>query len=270
MRGIASRARARGQSTGLVPTMGALHEGHLSLVRRAAAENSLTVVSVFVNPIQFDDQEDLASYPGTLADDAEAAFSAGADIVFAPSAKEMYPEGFSTYVDMTGVSGRLCGASRASHFRGVLTVVSKLFGICMPDRAYFGEKDAQQLAVVQKMAAELCMNVEVIGCPTVREGDGLAMSSRNARLSAQERASARCLYRALCEAKACFSSGETDAGALTATLRAVIEKETLPRIDYVEIVDPFTFEAVPVAREGDLIALAVYFGETRLIDNMRL
>ena len=270
MKERAAQARAGGQSIGLVPTMGALHEGHLSLVRRAASENGLAAVSVFVNPIQFDDPEDLAGYPGTLDDDAEAAFAAGADVVFAPSAREMYPEGFSTFVDMTGVSERLCGASRPSHFRGVLTVVSKLFGICMADRAYFGEKDAQQLAAVQKMAAELCMNVDVIGCPTVREDDGLAMSSRNARLSDGERIAARCLFRALCEAKARFGAGETNAGTIEAAMRAAIGKEPLARIDYAEIVDPLTFGPAGTAREGSLAALAVYVGDTRLIDNMRL
>ena len=270
MRRRAAQARTGGQGIGLVPTMGALHEGHLSLVRRAASENGLSVVSVFVNPIQFDDPDDLVGYPGTLDEDAEAAFAAGANVVFAPSAKEMYPEGFSTYVDMTGVSERLCGASRASHFRGVLTVVSKLFGICMPDRAYFGEKDAQQLAVVKKMAAELCMNVDVVGCPTVREGDGLAMSSRNERLSPEGRVSARCLYRALSEAKSRFGAGETDTGALAAAMRAIVEMEPLSRIDYAEIVDPLSFETAPAAREGDLAALAVFIGGTRLIDNMRL
>ena len=270
MRRYVSDSRTPDGKIGLVPTMGALHEGHLSLVRRAADENELTIVSIFVNPIQFDDPDDLSGYPGTLDDDSRAAFSAGADVVFAPSANEMYPEGFSTYVDMTGISERLCGASRASHFRGVLTVVAKLFGICTPDRAYFGEKDAQQLAVVRKMAAELCMSLDIIGCPTVREEDGLAMSSRNTRLSGEERIAARCLYRALCEARACFESGETENEKLDAVLRAVIRNEPLARIDYAEIVNPVTFDPVRAAVGGDLIALAVYIGDTRLIDNIIL
>jgi len=270
MRAYAADARARGVRIGLVPTMGALHEGHLSLVRRAVSENDLTVVSVFVNPIQFDDPVDLAAYPKTLETDAEAAIGAGADIVFAPGADEIYPEGFSTYIDMTGASEQLCGASRPSHFRGVLTVVGKLFGICMPDAAYFGEKDAQQLALVQKMAAELCMNVRVVGCPTVRENDGLAMSSRNERLSPAERAAARCLYRSLTEAASLFQAGETAAAVLTDAMRAAIENEPLARIDYAEIADPLTLTAAPAARKGDLAALAVYIGGTRLIDNRRL
>ena len=270
MRAYASDVRSRGGQIGLVPTMGALHEGHLSLIRLADAENDVVVVSIFVNPIQFDDPNDFSAYPKTLKADAEAAFCAGADVVFAPSADEMYPQGFSTHIDMTGVSEQLCGASRASHFRGVLTVVGKLFGICMPDFAYFGEKDSQQLAVVRKMAEELCMNVTIRGCPTVREEDGLAMSSRNARLSADERVAARCLNRALEESYSLFDAGETSPEVLTSKLRCVIEKEPLARIDYAMIVDPVTFEATPAARKDDLMALAVYIGDVRLIDNRRL
>ena len=270
MRAYAAAAKARGGSVGLVPTMGALHDGHLSLVRAAAAENDVVVVSIFVNPIQFDDPDDLALYPETLTSDAAMAFGAGADAVFAPGAGEMYPEGFSTYVDMTGVSEQLCGAARPSHFRGVLTVVCKLFGVCSPDKAYFGEKDAQQLAVVRKMTSELCMNVTIIGCPTVREEDGLAMSSRNARLSGDERIAARCLYRALEEASRLFDTGETAAAALSARLLGVLESEPLVRVDYAEIVDPETFMPTAAVRKGDLMALAVYVGDTRLIDNRRL
>jgi len=270
MRVYAADATARGERIGLVPTMGALHEGHLSLIRLSADENDMTIVSVFVNPIQFNDPEDLASYPGTLTDDADRAFDAGACVVFAPNTNEMYPEGFSTYIDMTGISEQLCGASRPSHFRGVLTVVSKLFGICMPAIAYFGEKDAQQLAVVRKMVSELCMNVTIRGCPTIREEDGLAMSSRNAHLTDEERAAARCLYRALEEAGALFDTGETAVDALVAALRSVIESEPLARVDYAEIVDPLTFTSRKAAREGDLMVLAVFIGDTRLIDNRRL
>jgi len=270
MQAYAQSARMRGETLGLVPTMGALHEGHLSLIRRAAVENDIVVVSVFVNPIQFDDPGDLAAYPKTLPADAEAAFASGADVIFAPGAREMYPEGFSTFVDMTGLSERLCGASRASHFKGVLTVVAKLFGICAPDRAYFGEKDAQQLAVVKKMAIELNMGLEIIGCPTVREEDGLAMSSRNSRLSQDERAAAGCLYRALCEADALFGAGERDPAKLTAAAIAAVGAEPLARLDYAELVDADTFDSPATARAGDLLTLAVYIGEIRLIDNMRL
>jgi len=270
MRAYSALSSFREKSIGLVPTMGALHKGHLSLIRRSAAKNDLTIVSIFVNPIQFDDLKDLDAYPKTLDSDAKAAFEAGADVVFAPDAQAMYPEGFSTFVDMTGASEHLCGASRASHFKGVLTVVAKLLGICMPDRAYFGEKDAQQLAVVKKMAAELNIPVEVIGCPTVREEDGLAMSSRNARLSEEGRAAAQCLFRALNAAKALFKAGEQNPKVITGAMSAVISGEPLARLDYAELVDQSSFETPQTAREGDLLALAVYIGDVRLIDNMKL
>ena len=267
MRSYAAEVKAKGEQIGLVPTMGALHEGHLSLIRLAAAENDIVIVSDFVNPIQFDDPGDFSAYPKTPDVDAEASFSAGADVFFAPSADQMYPEGFSTYIDMTGISERLCGASRSSHFRGVMTVVGKLFGICMPDYAYFGEKDAQQLAIVKKMAADLCMNVSIRDCPTIREEDGLAMSSRNKRLTPDERIAARCLYRALEEGYTLFINGEISADVLLAAMRGIIEAEPLARIDYVEIVDPMTFESVTGARKGDLMILAAYIGAVRLIDN---
>ena len=270
MRAFAADARAKGEQLGLVPTMGALHEGHLSLIRLAASENDIVIVSVFVNPIQFNDPDDLAAYPKTLDTDAALSFQAGADVVFAPNAAEMYPDGFSTFIDMTGVSEQLCGASRESHFRGVLTVVGKLFGICMPDMAYFGEKDAQQLAVVRKMTSELSMNVTIRGCPTIREEDGLAMSSRNVRLADEERIAARCLYHALDEACALFRDGETSIDVIKSILHSIIEGEPIARIDYIEIVDPLSFKPVTEAGKGDLIMLAVYIGGTRLIDNMRL
>ncbi|MDR1797311.1 MAG: pantoate--beta-alanine ligase [Clostridiales Family XIII bacterium] len=263
-------ARAAGKSIALVPTMGALHEGHLSLIRRAAGENGFTVVSIFVNPIQFDDPTDFEKYPQTLGTDMPLAEAAGAGAVFAPSAKEMYPDGFSSFIDMTGITGRLCGASRPSHFRGVCTVVGKLFHIVLPDRAYFGEKDAQQLAVVRKMVRELDFPVEVIGCPTVREADGLAMSSRNGRLSPAERQAALSLSRALATAQGAFAAGERDAGKLKALMRAEIEKEPLARIDYVEIVEPSGFGSVATATAGSRMALAVFIGGTRLIDNAEL
>jgi len=265
-----SALRRNGNSIGLVPTMGALHEGHLSLVRRAAAESDAVIVSIFVNPIQFDDPADLTAYPRTLDTDAEQAFGAGACVVFAPNAEQMYPDGFSTFVDMTGISEILCGASRKSHFRGVLTVVAKLFGIGLPDFAYFGEKDAQQLILVQKMVYDLCLNVRIIGCPTVREEDGLAMSSRNSRLSGEERIAARSLYDALTEAKNSFVSGEKDTEVLRDTILDIIGSEPLARIEYAEIVDPRNLKTPEYAREGDLLMLAVHFGATRLIDNLRL
>ena len=270
MRVFTSEAGSADKTIGLVPTMGALHEGHLSLIRRSTDENDITVASVFVNPIQFDDPEDLSAYPQTLESDSKSAFEAGADAIFAPSAAEMYPAGFSTFVDMTGISEKLCGASRPSFFRGVLTVVSKLFGIVAPDRAYFGEKDAQQLEVVKKMANELCMNIEIIGCPTVREKDGLAMSSRNSRLTGRERTSARSLYTALTEAEKLFAAGETNPLKLKAAMIRIIEKEPCTSIEYALIVDPATFESVKEARRGDLLALAVDIGGVRLIDSKRL
>jgi len=267
---FADAAREAHTELGLVPTMGALHEGHLSLIRRAARENALTVVSIFVNPIQFDNPDDLAAYPVTLEDDMKLAFASGADVVFAPSAAEMYPEGFSTFVDMTGISERLCGASRKSHFKGVLTVVNKLFCICQPTRAYFGEKDAQQLAVVRKMVSDLCMNLEIIGCPTVREKDGLAMSSRNKRLSAEERKAAVCLFRALTEAGSLFGKGERSPEKFVSAMLGVLKKEPLARVDYAELVDPDTFEPTKDVQAGDILMLAVFVGGVRLIDNSRL
>jgi pantoate--beta-alanine ligase len=255
---------------GLVPTMGALHGGHLSLVERSASENGVTVASVFVNPIQFEDKKDFVRYSRNLENDARLAGRAGADIVFAPTAEEMYPAGFSSFIDLSGISEALCGASREFHFRGVCTVVGKLFHIVGPDRAYFGEKDAQQLAVVRKMAADLNFPVEVIGRPTVRDAAGLALSSRNARLSAQERSAARCLCRALQKCADLFDAGETAAAVLAGAMRGVIGAEPAARIDYAEIVDPITFRSADFARCGSLAALAVYFGETRLIDNLAL
>ena len=269
MQKFAADARARGETLGLVPTMGALHEGHLSLIRRAASENSITIVSIFINPAQFDDPGDFSAYPSALHTDIDAAVSAGADVVFAPSAADMYPDGFSTYIDMSGVSEQLCGASRPSYFRGMLTVVAKLFGICRPDNAYFGEKDAQQLAAISKMVNELNVPVTIIGCPTVREEDGLAMSSRNVRLTTGERIAARCLYRSLNEIRARFDDGECDPEALKALIREILGSEPLIRIDYVEIVDPMTFDSVVTVSSGDLACLAVYLGNTRLIDNQR-
>jgi pantoate--beta-alanine ligase len=301
MRSVCVTARRAGKRIGHVPTMGALHEGHLSLIRRAADECDLVIVSVFVNPIQFDDKSDLARYPKNLDADARMAEDAGANIVFAPIAAEMYPEGFSTFVDMTGVSERLCGTSREAHFRGVCTVVTKLFHITAADRAYFGEKDAQQLAVVRKMVRELSMPVTIDGCPTVREPDGLAMSSRNTRLSPRERTAASCLYAALQEAAKSFSAGETSPEKLRAVIKsrieskpqaciesepqthfenepqahiesetqAHIESEPSIRIDYIEIVNPETFTPADPVKQGDIAAIAVYIGAVRLIDNIR-
>jgi pantoate--beta-alanine ligase len=263
-----------GRPIGLVPTMGALHRGHGSLISCSAEdqrpERGLTVVSIFVNPIQFDDRSDLDAYPQTPDSDLRLCGEAGADFVFAPSAREMYPDGFSTFVDAEGEClTKMCGAARPGHFRGVLTVVSKLFHIAQPTRAYFGEKDAQQLFAIKKMARDLDMDIQVIGRPTVREADGLALSSRNSRLSARERAAARCLVRALGEGRAIIEGNqEASADSAKKSMAAAIEAEALARLDYAEILDADTFGDVTRDTRKALLAVAAYFGETRLIDNM--
>ena len=259
--------RKEGLTVGLVPTMGYLHEGHQSLIARSVAENDRTVVSDFVNPIQFGPTEDLATYPRDLAHDAELCEKTGADLIFNPEPEEMYAPDFCTYVDMDHLTKGLCGASRPIHFRGVCTVVSKLFHIVQPDRAYFGQKDAQQLAVIRRMVRDLNMPLEIIGCPIIREEDGLAKSSRNTYLSAEERQAALCLSRGLNKGKAAIEAGETDAAKVKAIITAEIEAEPLSRIDYVEIVDWNNLEPVASAEGSILTAIAVYIGKTRLIDN---
>ncbi len=269
-RAALAEARARGLTVGLVPTMGALHDGHLSLIRRARAENGVVVVSMFVNPTQFGPSEDLERYPRPIEHDREAAQAEGADLIFAPTVLEMYTEGYSTWVEVDDLTTGLCGGSRPGHFRGVCTVVTKLLNICRPDRAYFGEKDAQQLAVVTRMARDLDLDVDIVACPTVREADGLAMSSRNTRLSAEERAEAPVLYRALVRARVLAEGGERDAAVLDYAVRAVLAEASLGRIDYVEIVSKS--DLLPVPRIGGecLVAIAVWFGDTRLIDNITI
>jgi pantoate--beta-alanine ligase len=248
--------------------MGALHEGHLSLIRRARADNDLVVVSVFVNPTQFGPAEDLNKYPRDLERDLRLAGEAGADLVFSPSAAEMYPPGYSTWVDVEGLTEGLCGRSRPGHFRGVCTVVTKLLHVCAPDRAYFGEKDAQQLAVIKKMVRDLDIPVEVVSCPTVREADGLALSSRNVRLSSEERAEAPVIYRALSTARTLVENGEREASRLESEIREVLAGASRAAIDYVEIVEATTLKPVEVLSGRCLIAVAVWFGDTRLIDNV--
>lgn len=266
---VRPRKRA-GARVGLVPTMGYLHEGHLSLVRRARQETDLVVVSIFVNPLQFGPREDYDRYPRDLDRDAALLAPEGVDIVFAPSVEEMYPEPIRTFVEVTGLTEGLCGASRPGHFRGVTTVVTKLFNIVEPDVAYFGEKDFQQLQVVRRMVRDLNMNVEIVGVPTVREPDGLALSSRNVYLRGREREAARILYRAIQRAQELVAQGQRDARALVEDLTAFIAREPLARVDYVAVVDPETL--APVERiEGRVrLALAVYIGSTRLIDNAEL
>jgi pantoate--beta-alanine ligase len=262
--------RAAGRRIGLVPTMGYLHAGHLSLVHTARQEGGVVVLSIFVNPRQFGPQEDFATYPRAMERDLEMAREAGVAAVFAPTVAEMYPPGFNTEVLVHELTDPLCGASRPGHFNGVTTVVAKLFHIVGPDRAYFGQKDYQQARVIQKMAADLLMPVEVVVCSTVREADGLAMSSRNAYLSAAERQAALVLSRALQLAAERLAQGERLGPRLEATLRDCIAAEPLARIDYVAVCEPQTLRPAGELTETVLVALAVYIGKTRLIDNALL
>lgn len=259
--------RNEGLSVGLVPTMGFLHEGHRSLIERAVAENDRVVVSVFVNPIQFAPNEDLESYPRDIEADRALCTDAGAAMIFNPEPAEMYPQGFCTAVDMNGLKFELCGKSRPIHFSGVCTVVTKLFNIVGPDRAYFGQKDAQQLAIIRRMVRDLNMPLEVVGCPIVREEDGLAKSSRNTYLNEQERAAALILSKTIFLGQKLVDEGERDAKKLIEAMEANIATEPLARIDYVDVVDAENIERID-RLEGDvLVAMAVYIGKTRLIDN---
>lgn len=247
--------------------MGAFHEGHVSLMRWARADNDILVVSVFVNPIQFGRGEDFDSYPRDLDGDLAQAEQAGVDLVFAPSAEAIYPKGFQTYVDVTEVTKGLCGASRPGHFRGVTTVVAKLFNLIGPHRAYFGQKDYQQSVVVRRLVADLNMALDIVLLPTVREADGLAMSSRNIRLTPPQRRAASVLYASLSRAETRIRDGERNAATIFEDVRAMIETEPLARIDYVAVCDPETLQPLDCIEGPALVALAVRFGETRLIDN---
>jgi pantoate--beta-alanine ligase len=267
-RAFLDEARGRGLRVGMVPTMGALHEGHLSLVRAARAETDLVVVSIFVNPTQFGPSEDLAKYPRDLEGDRRLCEQAGAHLIFNPSEAEMYAGDHSTWVEVEGLTAGLCGRSRPGHFRGVCTVVAKLFAICEPHRAYFGEKDAQQLAVIKRMARDLNLRVEIVPCPIVREPDGLAMSSRNVRLTPEQRAQAPVLFRALAAARDLVAEGERKVAALDGAIRSVLAEAALGEIDYVEIVDAHRLSPVADIAGRCLIALAVRFGDIRLIDNV--
>lgn len=259
--------KKEGFSVGFVPTMGYLHEGHGSLISRARKENDKVVVSIFVNPMQFGPGEDLESYPRDLDKDSAYCESLGADLIFHPEPEEMYTDGFCSYVDMSVLTEELCGLSRPVHFRGVCTVVNKLFNIVQPDRAYFGQKDAQQLAIIKRMVQDLNMDLEIIGCPIVREEDGLAKSSRNTYLSEEERQAALVLSRAVKLGQELVAGGETDAKKIVSEMRALIEKEPLARIDYVKAVDGLTMQQIDTVKKPMLVALAVYIGKTRLIDN---
>jgi pantoate--beta-alanine ligase len=267
MKEYARAARAEGLVLGLVPTMGALHEGHAALVERARKECSRVVVSVFVNPKQFGPNEDYKKYPRNLERDAERLAAIGVDVLFAPEAGDVYPHGFRTYVSVEGISERLEGRSRPGHFRGVATVVLKLFEIVQPHFAYFGRKDAQQVRIISEMARDLNLDVEIAVCPIVRESDGLALSSRNAYLSPEERRAATVLHRALAAAKSEVTAGVRDALELQNAMRRVLEGEKLARVDYAEIVSAETFEPVVRVAQPCYAVLAVFIGKTRLIDN---
>jgi len=263
------RQKLRGK-VGFVPTMGYLHAGHMELVKRARAENKTVVVSIYVNPIQFGPKEDFKSYPRDFDRDMSMLSDADTDIVFAPMDEEMYPDDFSTFVEVEKVTQRLEGKVRPGHFVGVATVVAKLFNLVQPTRAYFGAKDAQQVVVIKRMVADLNMNLEVVTVPTVRESDGLAMSSRNVYLNPEERTAAIVLYKALTTAQQHFDRGEKDAGHLRQIMTSLIQKEPLAQIDYVSIANPDTLTELRKVKARALVSLAVRIGKTRLIDNVTL
>jgi pantoate--beta-alanine ligase len=259
--------RSEGHSVGYVPTMGYLHAGHGSLIKKASEENDKVVVTIFVNPIQFGPSEDFETYPRDLERDANICSNNGAHLIFAPEPSEIYQKNRSTFVNVEGITEGLCGAKRPGHFRGVCTVVSKFFNIITPDRAYFGEKDAQQLAVIRRMVLDLNFNVEIIGCPIVRESDGLALSSRNTYLSDDERRAALILSKSLKLAKASLENGEKNPCKIKALIKNEITKEPLAKIDYVEVVDSLSLKPMDEIEDKILVAIAVYIGKTRLIDN---
>lgn len=268
MKEYSRKYREQGLKIGFVPTMGYLHEGHLSLVREARRMSDICVVSIFVNPIQFGPQEDLDRYPRDLERDAEILAEEKVDVLFAPSVEEMYPQGYRTYVYVEGLSEKLCGASRPGHFRGVTTVVCKLFNIVQPHFAFFGQKDAQQYIILRRMVQDLNMDVEMILMPIIREADGLAMSSRNVYLSPEERAIAPMLYQALKIGQEMIEEGERDPKKVIKAMKEYLEQEPRIRIDYIEIVDLENLEPVNTIRGRVLIAGAIYIGTTRLIDNI--
>jgi pantoate--beta-alanine ligase len=270
MRAASRAARHSEKRLGFVPTMGALHEGHLSLVRAAKAKCDVAVVSIFINPLQFGPGEDLAKYPRAFEPDRKLLEKENVDILFAPTPEEMYPAGAVTYVTVEGLGEKLCGRSRPGHFRGVTTVVAKLFHIVEPDMAFFGQKDAAQATIVRRMVRDLNLPVEIVVCPIVREPDGLAMSSRNAYLNPQERKSALALNRALSEVKSRFDQGERNAINLIAAGKQVLTQEPTVRLDYFEIVNPVTLDPVRERTSSALVAVAAFVGNTRLIDNMLL
>jgi pantoate--beta-alanine ligase len=268
MRILAKSIKKEGKTIGFVPTMGYLHEGHLSLARAAKKDADVAVMSIFVNPVQFGPKEDFAKYPRDLKRDKNLAASAGIDIIFIPAVNDMYPAGYSTYINVEGLAGTLCGSVRPGHFRGVTTVVAKLFGIVSPDIAYFGQKDAQQAIIVKKMADDLSTGIEIKMMPIIREPDGLAMSSRNIYLSARERDDASILHKALKKAEEMISAGERAPGKVTTQMRRIIEKAASAKIEYISTVDASLLNEVKTIRGDILIAAAVFIGKTRLIDNI--
>lgn len=259
--------RKEGLTVGLVPTMGFLHEGHQSLIAASVKENDRTVVSVFVNPTQFGPNEDFEAYPRDIEKDSALCESTGADLIFNPEPEEMYPEGFCTYTNITGLSDALCGKSRPIHFKGVCTVVSKLFNIVGADKAYFGEKDAQQLAIIRRMVRDMNIPVEIVGCPIIREADGLAKSSRNTYLNQEERKAALILSKAIFAGKDMVENGEKSADKVVSSMTEIIKSEPLAEIDYVEMVDMNTMKNIAAVEGTVLCAIAVKIGKTRLIDN---
>lgn len=268
---VIRRAKTEGKTVGLVPTMGYLHEGHLTLMRQARQEQGFVIATLFVNPLQFGPNEDFAVYPRDLERDRTLAESTGIDVLFAPPVEEMYPAGNGkclTFVDVDTITATLCGASRPGHFRGVATVVAKLFNISEADVAYFGQKDAQQVAVIRQMVADLNMNVRIVSVPIVREADGLAMSSRNKFLANDQREAALVLSKSIDKACGLLRNGERNAATIVAEMNSLIRQEPLAEIDYVSIVDPVSLQPLTVIRDMALVALAVKFGKTRLIDNM--
>jgi pantoate--beta-alanine ligase len=262
-------ARKKGRIIGLVPTMGALHRGHISLIERASKHSDFVVVSIFVNPTQFGPNEDLAKYPRPLQDDLRICRDNGVDVVFVPDVKEMYHEEELTWVSVDKISQPLCGRFRPGHFRGVATVCAKLFNIVQPDVAYFGQKDAQQLAVIERMVADMDFGLKIVGCPTVREADGLALSSRNRYLTREQRKDATCIFRSLKTAREMIKAGETNPKTIAAGMRKIVSSvESVGDIDYISIVKADTLEDVRIIKGRVLIAVAARFGSTRLIDNM--
>ncbi|MBP6492421.1 MAG: pantoate--beta-alanine ligase [Clostridia bacterium] len=259
--------RTEGRTVGFVPTMGSLHEGHRSLIQKAAAENDRVVVSIFINPLQFGEKSDLENYPRDLQHDSDVCALAGADLIFHPDKEEMYQGDFCSFVDVNGLTDTLCGKSRPNHFRGVCTVVTKLFNIVKPDRAYFGQKDAQQLAVVKRMVRDLNMDIEIIACETVREPDGLAKSSRNVHLDKEQRKASSILREALQKAERKIAAGIRNPMEIKESIEKQIDQEASVRLDYAEIVDLDTLKPIKTIEAPVLVAAAIYVGTTRLIDN---